>query len=42
MLLWELGMEFESTVIEMSPGLFQDLMVFVPGVTEEIEDMGSV
>ena len=37
-----LGKKLQFQGSEMSPGLFQNFMVFVPGVTESNEDVGSV
>ena len=46
MLLWVVAVGFENTATvsgrEMSPGLLQDFMVFVPGVTQGNENAGSV
>ena len=39
--MWDLRILAQFQGSEMSPGLFQDFMVFVPGVTQGNEDAGS-
>ena len=41
-LLWDLATPAQFQGSEMSPGLFQDFMVFIPGVTQANENAGSV